>query len=115
MAPLLSALTPGSLSAQVRRPFAWINSRIFVCTPTPSSYAAVPAVAGELPQAPISVVEDQVIGETHQIWHLYRRQYEHFLNREGEMLQFGSTDAGFLAWDFVVRDEKGEVVGSINR
>lgn len=31
------------------------------------------------------------------------------------MVQFGKTDAGFLSWDFVVEDEKGKPVGSINR
>lgn len=107
---------------QVRRPFAWINSRIYVCTPadttslTPSTSSAssTPAAFSE-PLPPSQVPEDKIIGETQQIWHLYRRQYEHFISREGEMQQFASTDAGFLSWDFLARDEQGKAVGSINR
>ncbi|ORY88769.1 Scramblase-domain-containing protein [Leucosporidium creatinivorum] len=105
----------------IRRPFAWINSRIYVCTPldsgspTTSSSSTSTSVVPAEPLPPAQVQEDKVIGETQQIWHLYKRQYEHFVSREGEMVQFGKTDAGFLSWDFVVEDEHGKPVGSINR
>lgn len=106
---------------QIRRPFAWINSRIYVCTPldsgapTTSSTSDSTSLIPAEPIPPAQVQEDKIIGETQQIWHLYKRQYEHFVSREGEMVQFGKTDAGFLSWDFVVEDEKGKPVGSINR
>lgn len=56
-----------------------------------------------------------VIGEAAQVWNLIRRKYETFVERDGEMVQFGSIDSGFLAWDFSVRDEEGQVIASINR
>lgn len=88
-------------TAQIRRPFSWINSRIYISTPLASD-----------PEA-----DDNVIGEAQQVWHLYRRQYNQFVKRgeEGEMVQFGSTDSGFLAWDFFVKNEAGDTIGSINR
>jgi len=56
-----------------------------------------------------------VIGEAAQVWNLIRRKYETFVKRDGEMVQFGDIDSGFMAWDFSVRDEQGKVIASINR
>lgn len=88
-----------------------------MCTPLdngpPPTSSTTPATFEPLP--PSQVVEDQIIGETQQIWHLYRREYSNFLSRDGEMQQFASIDAGFLAWDFVAKDEQGQAVASINR
>jgi len=46
----------GQLILKIRRPFAWINSRIF-----------------------ISTNEEYLIGEVHQQWHLWRRRYNLFI------------------------------------
>ena len=56
-----------------------------------------------------------MIGEAAQVWNLIRRKYETFVKRDGEMVQFGDIDSGFMAWDFSVRDEQGKVIASINR
>lgn len=53
--------------------------------------------------------------QAQQEWNIYRRKYNYFLKRDGEMDQFGSTDSGFLAWDFDIANEKEEIIGSINR
>ncbi|KAM0749194.1 Scramblase-domain-containing protein [Meredithblackwellia eburnea MCA 4105] len=90
----------GNVLLRIRRPFSWINSRIFISTPSESGQEA----------------DEQIIGETQQEWHLWRRKYHHFLKRDGEnFIQFGTTDSGLLAWDFYVRDESGKTIGSINR
>lgn len=31
------------------------------------------------------------------------------------MVQFAAMDSGLLAWDFYVRDEAGQIIGSVNR
>ncbi|CAB4467186.1 unnamed protein product [Rhizophagus irregularis] len=78
----------GQLILKIRRPFAWINSRIF-----------------------ISTNDEYLIGEVHQQWHLWRRRYNLFINQK----QFARIDAGFLSWDFNIEDELGDVLGSVNR
>ncbi|RIA82653.1 Scramblase-domain-containing protein [Glomus cerebriforme] len=78
----------GQLILKIRRPFAWINSRIF-----------------------ISTNNEQLIGEVHQQWHLWRRRYNLFINQK----QFARIDAGFLSWDFNIENEHGDVLGSVNR
>ncbi|CAG8498965.1 6170_t:CDS:2 [Funneliformis caledonium] len=78
----------GQLILKIRRPFAWINSRIF-----------------------ISTSEEHLIGEVHQQWHLWRRRYNLFINRK----QFARIDTGFLSWDFNIEDELGSILGSVNR
>lgn len=85
--------------AQIRRPFAFINSRITISSPGASGLET----------------EEQVIGEGQQEWALIRRKMNHFVKRDGEFEQFGVTDSGFLAWDFDIKNEQGEVMGSINR
>lgn len=47
--------------------------------------------------------EDNVVGEVHQRWHLWKRNYDLYLNRN----QFASIEGNFLAWEFVLRDESG--------
>ncbi|PRQ73119.1 Scramblase-domain containing protein [Rhodotorula toruloides] len=124
----------GQVLLRIHRPFAWINSRIYVSTPTSGSSNAQDAKEEmqrlEAPGASSSSAstalttrqpeqeyqdDGEIIGETQQEWHIYRRRYNHFIKRGDEMVQFAKTDAGFLAWDFSVRDEEGKVVGSINR
>ncbi|ODO06850.1 hypothetical protein I350_04210 [Cryptococcus amylolentus CBS 6273] len=83
----------------IRRPFAFINSRIFVH----SSEAAA--------------ADSTLVGETQQSWHPWRRRYNLFQTREhGETFrQFAKIDSGFLAWDFWLKDRGGRLVASINR
>ncbi|CAG8437284.1 935_t:CDS:2 [Scutellospora calospora] len=78
----------GNTILKVRRPFAWINSRIF-----------------------ISTGDEELIGEVHQQWHLWRRRYNLFTHQT----QFALIDAGFLSWDFIMEDEDGDVLGNVTR
>jgi hypothetical protein len=123
---------------QIRRPFAWVNSRMYVqrlkdwhdYTPT-----------GE----PVL----DTFAEAQQRWHLWRRRYDLFLrwgavssysapqtktsNRTApkailsnasepqpepepdHFAQFARIDEGFWAWHFTLRDSRGEEFASINR
>ncbi|KAI5474574.1 scramblase family protein [Pseudohyphozyma bogoriensis] len=93
--------TQGNVLLRIRRPFSWINSRIFISVPSPDGTD--------------TEANERVIGEAQQEWHLYRRKYNQFVKRGDEMVQFAETDSGFLAWDFWLKNDKGEVIGSINR
>lgn len=77
----------------IRRPFAWINSRIHCVQPQ----------------------LQEVVGEAQQVWHPWRRRYDLFLNRQGEYEQFATIDEPFLSWDFTALDKGQQLVGSINR
>ncbi|WWC65821.1 uncharacterized protein I303_108443 [Kwoniella dejecticola CBS 10117] len=84
----------------IRRPFAFINSRIFVHAQEGS--------------------EGKLVGEAQQQWHPWRRRYNLFQKR-GELAedetfrQFAKVDSGFLAWDFWLKDRDDRLVASINR
>lgn len=127
----------GEVLLRVQRPFSWINSRIYISTPSGAASTAQDAknemqrieqsgtdpnsspasstalTTRDLATPPLDAGE--IIGETQQEWHWYRRRYNHFVRRGDEMVQFARTDSGFLAWDFFVRDETNQVIGSINR
>ncbi|GAA5898380.1 hypothetical protein JCM8208_006964 [Rhodotorula glutinis] len=128
----------GDVLLRIRRPFSWINSRIYVSTPSSSSTTSASDAKDELQRleapgapppstalattttrAPDSNDEGEVIGETQQEWALMRRRYNLFLRRGGdggdEFDQFGRIDSGFLAWDFTVRDEQDAPIGKIDR
>ncbi|GAA5836220.1 hypothetical protein JCM9279_002231 [Rhodotorula babjevae] len=128
----------GDVLLRIRRPFSWINSRIYVSTPTSSSSTSArdakdelqrleapgappPSTALTTASAPEASDEGEVIGEAQQEWALMRRRYNLFLRRggdnggDGEFDQFGRIDSGFLAWDFTVRDEAGAPIGKIDR
>ncbi|GAA5975889.1 hypothetical protein JCM10908_005317 [Rhodotorula pacifica] len=123
----------GEVLLRIQRPFSWINSRIYISTPSGSASTAQDAknemqrieqsgsrtnstaLTTREPSAPEPLDAGEIIGETQQEWHLYRRRYNHFVRRGDEMVQFARTDGGFLAWDFHVRDENEQVIGSINR
>jgi uncharacterized protein YxjI len=82
----------GELVLTVKRSFSLINSHIKVL------------YAGE------------VVGESVQRWHLWRRRYDLFVkNDAGDFVQFGEIDSPFLAFAFPVRDEDGTVLASIDR
>jgi len=51
------------------------------------------------------------IGEVHQRWHLWRRRYDLFVDKQ----QFGEVDTPFLGMEFHVRSEQGDVVAVVDR
>lgn len=123
---------------QIRRPFAWINSRMYVerlkdwHEYTPNGEPVLDTFA-----------------EAQQRWHLWRRRYDLFLRQDlsadpsapqtsftdrvtvghtlpkaGEQppepqlkhfVQFAKIDGGFWAWHFTLRDSRGEELASISR
>ncbi|KAF9483860.1 Scramblase-domain-containing protein [Pholiota conissans] len=105
----------------VRRPFAWINSRMFVQR------------LKDLSQSPYdSEPVLETFGEVQQIWHLWRRRYDLFLREQVPMEllasdetqiqpshpvyhQIAKVDAGFLAFDFSVRNEQEIEIARIER
>jgi uncharacterized protein YxjI len=83
----------GNQLLTIKRPFSFINSHIEVLKP-----------------------EGDLIGESVQSWHLWRRRYNLFkAESEQEFDQFGAIDAPFLSFDFPVRDENGVVIASVDR
>lgn len=72
----------------MRRPMYLISTQIFVETP-----------------------EGDVLGEVHMDWHLWRRRYKLFVEKE----QFSVVDSGFLAVDFDMRDAEGKKIASVNK
>ncbi|KAF5330868.1 hypothetical protein D9619_005864 [Psilocybe cf. subviscida] len=108
---------------RVRRPFAWINSRMFVQRLKDHSQS---------PFDPEPVLE--TFGEVQQIWHLWRRRYDLFLREylpvdvaddisdvpaqsknKSTYYQIAKVDAGLLAWNFKVLDEHAEEIASVGR
>ncbi|ORY95476.1 Scramblase-domain-containing protein [Syncephalastrum racemosum] len=78
----------GQVVFKIERPFAFINSRIFIYT-----------------------ADDELVGEVQQRWHLLRRKYDLFVGTQ----QFANVDTPFLGWDFVLQDEQGGPIGTVNR
>ncbi|KAJ1679789.1 hypothetical protein EV182_001327, partial [Spiromyces aspiralis] len=76
------------LNGDARRPFCWLNSYMYVYNETGT-----------------------LIGESHQEWHPWRRRYNLFRQRA----QFARIDAPFLAWEFDLKDEDGQLLGSVSR
>lgn len=107
----------------LRRPFAFINSRMFVQRLKDySSYTP----EGE----PVL----DTFAEVQQRWHLWRRRYDVFLRdkprrilslasenqpepdlMEEDFSQFARVDSGFLAWNFSLHDAQGQELGHIGR
>lgn len=61
---------------------------------------------------------EEVIGESVQSWHLWRRRYNLFKLDDDvtdEYNQFGAIDAPFLSFDFPVKNYQGDVIGSVDR
>ncbi|CCL99341.1 uncharacterized protein FIBRA_01359 [Fibroporia radiculosa] len=105
----------------LRRPFAFINSRMFVQRLKDLS---------EYTRDGEPVLD--TFGEVQQRWHLWRRRYDTFLRKDSRRIltlatdpqpepetelfhQFARVDEGFLAWRFVLRDARGEAMASISR
>ncbi|KIO13185.1 hypothetical protein M404DRAFT_122509 [Pisolithus tinctorius Marx 270] len=113
----------GSPLLWLRRPFAWINSRMFIQRSPPSDLS---------PPSGQPVLD--VFAEVQQEWHLWRRRYNLFLKTKplrvltpisstdsepespGEQFnQFARIDEGLLAWNFVVRNSDGDGMATIQR
>lgn len=93
----------GDKLMEIRRPFSFINSHIKAYLPGYND-------RGEL--------EHELLGESVQSWHLWRRRYNLFkLDDEttDEYNQYGAIDAPFLSFDFPVTNDNGEVIGSVDR
>ncbi|KAH6918716.1 Scramblase [Coprinopsis sp. MPI-PUGE-AT-0042] len=107
----------------LRRPFSWINSRMFVqrlkdydqYTPN---------------QEPVL----DTFAEVQQVWHPWRRQYDLFMLQQQKRIlslasepqpepeptgpefhQFGKVDSGFLAWRFPILNANNEEIAVIDR
>jgi len=105
----------------IRRPFAWINSRMYVQSLKDwHEYAST----GE----PVL----DTFAEAQQRWHLWRRRYDLFLRATPKAIQssasepqpepepdrftqFAKIDEGFWAWHFTLRGAHGEELASISR
>jgi len=113
----------GNTVLWLRRPFSWINSRMYIQRMKEGSGFTT---EGDL-------VLD-TFAEAQQRWHLWRRRYDLFLsespkpilshiaNRQPEpeptgdlFTQFANIDSPFLAWTFLIRDGRNEQIASIDR
>lgn len=93
----------GDLIMTIKRPFSFINSHIKCLLPGYDS-------RGDLMY--------ELIGESVQSWHLWRRRYNLFKledEKTEDYDQFGIIDAPFLSFDFPVRNDHGEVIASVDR
>jgi uncharacterized protein YxjI len=72
---------------RIERPFQWWISRMKV------------------------YIDDVEIGQVHQRFHLFRRQYDLFKNE----VQFAEIDAPWLSWDFHCKDENGKDLAVVNK
>lgn len=72
----------------IRRPAYLLTSSLYVETP-----------------------EGEPIGEIRMNWHPWRRKYDLYVNKR----QFGKIDAGFLAVEFPIQDENGNIIGSVSK
>lgn len=93
----------GEVVMTIERPFSFINSHI---------KAYLPGVD------PNGFLMHEVLGESVQSWHLWRRRYNLFKFEDDateEYEQFGEIDSGFLAFEFPVRNRSGDVIGSVDR
>ncbi|KAF9458675.1 Scramblase-domain-containing protein [Collybia nuda] len=111
----------GSPVMWIRRPFSWINSRMYVQRLKDFS-AYTPG--GE------SVLD--TFAEVQQVWHPWRRCYNLFIRKSPKHIlslasepqpqpeqeifsQFAKVDSGFLAWHFKVMDNRGEELAYLSR
>ncbi|KAI8998497.1 Scramblase-domain-containing protein [Trametes punicea] len=111
----------GSPILWLRRPFAFINSRMYVQR-LKDFDAYTPE--GE----PIL----DTFAEVQQRWHPWRRRYDLFIRQTPQRIlsvlnepqpepepelfhQFAKIDAGFLAWHFTLRDARGQPIANVNR
>ncbi|THV07931.1 Scramblase-domain-containing protein [Dendrothele bispora CBS 962.96] len=106
----------------IRRPFAFINSRMYVQRLLDYDHNGEPVL--------------DTFGEVQQIWHLWRRRYDLFLRQDTHRIlslasepqpepepkvdthtfsQIARVDQGFLAWDFSLQDAHAREIAFISR
>lgn len=118
--------TEGTPLLLFRRGFTLINSAVQVYRLDPAwNGAGYGARAGEIPGTDgVSEANQagmQLIGESQQRWHMWRRKYELFESRsegpstEPTLSQFAKIDAPVLSWDFELSNKNGQLLGTINR
>lgn len=93
----------GDLLLTIKRPFSFINSHIKCLLP------------GVDHQGNLMY---EIIGESVQSWHLWRRKYNLFKledENSDQYEQFGAIDAPFLSFDFPVTNSSGDVIASVDR
>ncbi|KAI0957426.1 hypothetical protein AcW1_005822 [Taiwanofungus camphoratus] len=105
----------------LRRPFAFINSRMYV-----------QRLKGLDEYTPEGEPILDTFAECQQQWHLWRRRYDLFLREDLRRIislstgaqpepdtesfrQFARIDEGLWAWDFFFRDARGEDIASVRR
>jgi hypothetical protein len=84
----------GQVLFRISRPFAFINSRVYVS---------------------LGDDESNIVGEAVQEWHPWRRRYNLYWKRPEGLSQFAKIDEGFLSWDFNAKDENGRLMASITK
>lgn len=110
---------------RIRRPFSFINSRIFIETGRPDGLAYYDDMRE------LDATENEIIGESQQEFHLWRRKYNLFTRRRSDRTnlnsthdpeenddrfdQFAKIDSGFLSWDFYTQDQYDRLMGSVTR
>lgn len=82
----------GHLLMSIERPFSLVNSHVSCTTP-----------------------DGRLIGESREEWHLYRRRYNLYLDQNGTLVKFGRINAPPFTYNFAVEDEKGNLMGAIER
>jgi len=111
-----------NLAAKLRRPFSWINSRMFV--------QRLKDLSDRETAADEPVLD--AFAEVQQRWHLWRRRYDLFIRQGPRRIlslvsdpqpepepesyhQMAKIDEPFLAWDFVLRGAQGKELASVSR
>lgn len=93
----------GDLVMTIKRPFSFINSHI-------KAYLPGYDENGNL--------MFEILGESVQSWHLWRRRYNLFKLEDettNDYEQYGEIDAPFLSFDFPVKNDNGDVIASVDR
>lgn len=93
----------GEIILRIKRPFSIINSHI-TCL--------LPGIDAD------GKLMFETVGSSRQQWHLWRRRYNLFKledDHSDAFEQFGAIDAPFLAYDFAVKNEAGDVIGGVDR
>lgn len=93
----------GDMLLNIKRPFSFINSHIKCNLPGYDSNGKLML---------------ETLGESVQSWHLWRRRYNIFKLEDettDDYQQFGEIDSEFLAFAFPIRNENGDVIGSVDK
>lgn len=66
-------------------------------------------------QVSVPYQEEDILAESQQRFHIWRRQYEVFTSTEESSVQFGKIDSALLSWEFAVKGYDGQPVANISR